>query len=149
MKFTVLSRKTAQTYRPKGPAALISIVDPESEEMETDHSYDHAIYLRFHDIDRTISGYTTFDYEDAKFILEFYKAHRDVDEFVIHCGAGISRSAAVAAALSKIHTGDDMEFYGGRFIPNSLVYSMILYQRYGTTDARKHGPPEDGPQRAT
>jgi len=138
MKFTVLSRKDAQTYKPEGTAVLISITDPESDQMFPDHDYPHALYLKFHDIDRVISGYDTFEYEDADMILEIWEMEKDnVDEFVIHCEAGISRSAAVAAALSKIHTGNDMEFFTGRFLPNQLVYSMILYQHFGTLEGQR------------
>jgi hypothetical protein len=47
------------------------------------------------------------------------------DEIVINCEAGISRSAAIAAALSKILTGDDKVFFD-QFIPNRHIYRTIL-----------------------
>jgi hypothetical protein len=38
----------------------------------------------------------------------------------------VSRSPAVAAALSKVLTGDDAAFFGGRYRPNMRVYRTLL-----------------------
>ena len=75
---------------------------------------------------------------DARKILDFVFAHKDeVDLIVVHCGAGISRSAAVAAALSKILNGDDMwVFENPRYCPNNHVYRSILNAHFGGYDKR-------------
>ncbi|HVH42669.1 MAG TPA: hypothetical protein VM925_10005 [Labilithrix sp.] len=49
-----------------------------------------------------------------------------VERIVIHCDAGISRSAAVAAALSRALRGDDTEFFTGKYKPNMRVYRLLL-----------------------
>ena len=50
---------------------------------------------------------------------------------IIHCWAGVSRSAAVAAAILKVYTGnDDQIFKSGTYAPNMYVYHKIL-EGYG------------------
>jgi len=69
--------------------------------------------------------------EQAKQIIDFVEAHRkEIEVIVVHCEAGISRSAGVAAALSKIIEGKD-DFFFKKYIPNTLVYSKILKAYYG------------------
>jgi predicted protein tyrosine phosphatase len=46
---------------------------------------------------------------------------------IVHCEAGISRSAATAAALSKHYNGDDSWVWSApRYNPNKLVYRVLL-----------------------
>jgi len=59
------------------------------------------------------------------FVHATLKNHPDLPMIICHCEAGISRSAGVAAALSKLLTGDD-EFYFKRYRPNSVVYKHVL-----------------------
>jgi len=71
-----------------------------------------------------------FDDKMAKQILDFVKKrYDDGNDYVIHCDAGISRSPGVAAALSKIYLNDD-NWYFERYLPNSLVYTIILKLYY-------------------
>jgi hypothetical protein len=68
-----------------------------------------------------------FNEQMARQVLKFIRGHKDkVNLIVCHCEAGVSRSAATAAALSKCFGQSDMEFYKGRFHPNPLVYRTIL-----------------------
>ncbi len=68
-----------------------------------------------------------FSAEQAAEIWSFVRAHRDdVERIVVHCDAGMSRSPAVAAALSRALTGDDSDFFGGRYRPNMRVYRLLL-----------------------
>jgi len=66
--------------------------------------------------------------DDAKKIKEFvdYIKTLKVEKLIIHCHAGISRSAAVAAAISRAETGDDKEFFSERYFPNMKVYYTVL-----------------------
>jgi predicted protein tyrosine phosphatase len=67
-----------------------------------------------------------FDENMAQQILDFVTCFKDkVDMIVVHCEAGISRSAGVAGALSKILNGDD-KYYFDHYLPNMLVYRTIL-----------------------
>lgn len=133
MKFTVLNQKQAVEYKPDGRAVLIGITDPDTQPVSYTGTYVEVLPLQFHDMDKTYAGYKTIDPEDAKKILELVLRHEEVlGEVVVHCGAGISRSSAVAAALSKILTGCDGQFFQPPFVPNRLVYSTILYEHFGT-----------------
>lgn len=67
-----------------------------------------------------------FSEEQAQKIIEFVKKYIDKVELIIcQCDAGISRSAGVAAALSKCINGNDIFFFEN-YLPNSLVYSTIV-----------------------
>lgn len=94
-----------------------------------------VLRLTFHDLDRVVPGFEAdapkmFQPEQAKAILELVKAYPEAQRFVVHCDAGMSRSPAVAAALSKILTGDDSYFFT-RYHPNMLVYRRILEAHHG------------------
>lgn len=59
-------------------------------------------------------------------ILDFMASVWDQAEaFLIHCDVGLSRSPAVAAALSHIYYGDDGPWFALDF-PNRLVYDVIV-----------------------
>ena len=67
-----------------------------------------------------------FTEENAKQILDFIEKYKnEVDLIVVHCEAGISRSAGVAGALSLIYNGTD-EYYFKHYLPNILCYRKIL-----------------------
>jgi len=67
-----------------------------------------------------------FTEKQAKDILEFVQTYEwEVDLIVVHCEAGISRSAGVAGALSLIYNKTD-QYYFDHYLPNMLVYRKIL-----------------------
>jgi predicted protein tyrosine phosphatase len=72
--------------------------------------------------------YRLFQPEDAQRILDFVTTYlsRDINTFYVHCEAGISRSAAVAAALAAIEERHGDDFFFKMFLPNRLVYRTIL-----------------------
>ena len=53
---------------------------------------------------------------------------------MVHCFAGISRSAAVAAAISKLKGLDDSQFLDEPFEPNVRVYRTLLDVASGRGD---------------
>jgi predicted protein tyrosine phosphatase len=64
---------------------------------------------------------------DAVKIHQLLNRHPDVDAIIVHCDAGISRSAGVAAAILYAKTGDDsLIFDSGRYAPNMRCYRMVL-----------------------
>ena len=72
--------------------------------------------------------YTPIQKKDAKAIVDFVEKYKDsVDEIVVHCFAGVSRSAGVCAAIMKALTGKDNEIFGNDFfVPNMMCYSMVM-----------------------
>jgi len=95
----------------------------------TTDNLSEILFLNFDDISRTDLNlseehFTLFNRDFARKILDFVEKHTD-KLIICQCEAGISRSAGVAAALSKIYNEDDSFFYKN-YRPNSLVYSEIL-----------------------
>lgn len=139
-KIRVFSRKQAEKFDPpKGKCyAWISITTPGDEPayIPTRKPYDVGIKrLSFHDIDDGEAGgvdingepYVAPDMQHAREIYSFVRWNiMALDELYIHCDAGISRSAGVAAALSKIFLDTDEEFFKAPYYPNRLIYRMIL-----------------------
>ena len=132
MRFIVLSRPEAEKYKPEVSAIIISITDPEQPQAALRNilEYKDCLRLQFHDLDHPIEGYKylkMFHKTDAEQIIAFVDKYKDgVELVVVHCEAGVSRSAGVAAALSVIYNNTCEEFYSSRYYPNALVKSVIL-----------------------
>lgn len=63
---------------------------------------------------------------DAQRIARFLHRHPDRD-VIVHCDAGLSRSAGVAAAILKHFNGDDSPvFDSGKYYPNMWCYRLTL-----------------------
>lgn len=83
------------------PSVVISIGDP--GESLPEFKCDHIDVLRIEvdDVEGDYGPeYRMFDWQHAKKILDFEERYKDHD-IIVHCAAGISRSAAVALFLSK------------------------------------------------
>lgn len=68
-----------------------------------------------------------FSPTDAQAVVAFVRTHHvcGIRRVLIHCDAGISRSAGMAAALAKFYTGDDFWFFKHKR-PNMLVYRLMM-----------------------
>lgn len=66
--------------------------------------------------------------EDAKAIVDFLANWIDQDvDIVVHCGAGVSRSAGTAAAIMLMLNGDDSLIFGSaQYAPNMNCYRRML-----------------------
>jgi predicted protein tyrosine phosphatase len=112
------------------PWATISITDPGSPpaKLHEDGGCQDVLRLEFWDLDRPALGYkdNLFTPEDARQIIRFAKKWAPkVDTIMTHCEAGISRSAAVAAFLSKVVLGEDGDYFT-RAYPNRLVFRTLM-----------------------
>lgn len=111
---------------------IISITDTFSQPNTFDHNdcIKAVLPLQFDDVNRGQPNCITS--EDAKKIVDFVNLWKDkVDRILVHCEAGQSRSAGVAAAICKYLKGDDSEIYDNpRYTPNSTCYSMVLENFY-------------------
>lgn len=143
IKFVVMSRREIEDKDYYGtitrPHVVISIAD-ENEgpaNIALNDSCMNILRFQFYDIDdiKYKDKYTLFDEKMAEDILDFANdmvLENFVDTFVVHCHAGVCRSVAVAAALSKIlNNEDDKIFKSG--CPNMLVYRTLL-EKYFLTD---------------
>lgn len=67
-----------------------------------------------------------FSEDDAKQIVEFVKSFpNNVDSIIVHCAAGISRSAAVGVVLSQVFENSEL-FKIKAISPNPLVMKLLL-----------------------
>lgn len=73
---------------------------------------------------------SSFNQDLARQIIDFVNSNCfTVDLIIVHCYAGLSRSVAVASALSKILNNKDDDIYAIG-MPNMLVYTTILDSYY-------------------
>lgn len=115
--------------------ALISITDPGSKLTEHPfHIFDYKLSLSFYDLEKDYIDkdnnivYNVISDDDVEKIFHFVSGNK-FDVLVVQCEAGISRSAAVAAAVSK-YFGLDNKWIFTKFVPNMYVYNKLL-NRFG------------------
>lgn len=88
-----------------------------------------TLFLFFDDIeDESIVGYIPIQQQDVNAIVKFVNDNKtNGKHFVVNCDAGISRSAGVAAAISKFLNNDDSNIFNNKsFCPNMTCYRMVL-----------------------
>ena len=80
------------------------------------------------DSSETVNGETPMSESDAKTIVDAFMKYKDrVEQIIVHCDAGYSRSPAVAAALAKaLGMSDEVYFSSGQYCPNRHVYRMMM-----------------------
>lgn len=67
----------------------------------------------------------------ANEIAQFTLKHKDIDTLIVHCDAGISRSAGIAAAISKWNFGSDgWVFDSNLYHPNMRCYNFMISALY-------------------
>lgn len=106
------------------------------------------LLLRFDDVDeyQEVEGraYYPISENDVHNIVDFinkysHEIKNDIYDLYVHCEAGISRSAGVAAAISKIVLGNDDNFFNnGRYKPNMTAYSAILKYYYASCGVKDY-----------
>lgn len=154
MQFFVFSRPEIERWNPTSAKHVIISINSTGSELAKVVRNEHTLAVSsfvFADLDqepgptyRQVYGEPTlFTREHAKAILRFAQTP-GISAIVVHCDAGQSRSAAVAAALSVIYNdGDDRQFWGTdqmygakMYSPNRLVYRTIL----NVWQEQEHGP---------
>lgn len=83
---------------------------------------------------------------DAAVIADFVDRYwNKVDIIIVHCSAGVSRSAGCAAAILKAYTGDDRQvFDNSKYRPNMRVYREVLGALQAKSACRMlHEPEQD------
>lgn len=135
----VLGREDVQSVVPSDPYIVISITDPDREIAELAESPLRKAVLRLSFDD--VAGVTNpillpfvsprdipMSPEHAEQLLAFIQENRTAARLIVcHCEMGVSRSAAVAAALSQILNQDDTFFFTN-YLPNRWVYNLLLEQ---------------------
>lgn len=139
MNIHILSRDEAQKWKSvneDGTSVLIRVLEP--------RNYEHNLILaspnRFSDVievfvddvtqeaynERLIgSNFVVYSDSDADTVSDFIWSNKDVDDLVIHCHGGISRSSGIALAVAEVFNLVDVLEHietSRRYVPNQTVY---------------------------
>jgi predicted protein tyrosine phosphatase len=132
LNIAIASREVAERYSCELKHAVLSITDPGMGQARLAANPNRLGLLRlsFDDVDPRLgyrgSSVRLFDERHARESAEFVTSHLTTTELlVVHCEFGRSRSAGIAAAVSRWRNGDDAEFFT-RFDPNRHVYGLML-----------------------
>jgi predicted protein tyrosine phosphatase len=120
--------------------ALISITTPGfPDAVIPSHVWTSVLRLKFHDYTHDDGVHKVITIQQTSEILKFLSSVQgDVDELIVHCEAGVSRSASVAKFVAEIYNLDFDQTYNRH---NRYVYSM-LRQIYGKSlGVRSYQPP--------
>ncbi len=119
---------------PDKPELLIGILDSKPftnvpvKCVESKLRLDYLTYI-FDDIEGDFLDYVLIGGNTANKILEDFSKFKDkIESLAVHCGAGLSRSPAVAAALNDCFSlsNSSEEFFEGGYTPNMFVYRTII-----------------------
>lgn len=137
-----MSRSRAIAYchqKNSHPVVMISISDPNMRYdsfpfISQDNKITDILKISFADADapgidvygREASSSDLMQPEDGQRIKKFLDKHPGMD-VIVHCDAGISRSAGVAAGILKAKTGDDSQIFDRpAYRPNFHCYRTTL-----------------------
>jgi predicted protein tyrosine phosphatase len=134
MEFFVYSRSKAKkmSYKFDKPTIIISITDPDKglNAFAKNPNIMSVLRLQFDDTDPdTLWGHEILmSKTDAEKIKQFINAFKDKAEcLIVHCEAGISRSAGVMAAIQKYLIGTDEDIFNRKkYSPNMHCYRLTL-----------------------
>ena len=131
----ILNRKEAKkfSYEPHDfKTAIISITATDKADVIFEKNEANGIRavlrLKFDDVERDYKNEHCITKEDAENIVKFVNKNKNkVDKFIVHCEAGVSRSAGVGAAIMKALNGDDWDVFKNPLkCPNMKCYRTVL-----------------------
>lgn len=128
-RIEVYCRDEATQFRAAVPWAGISITTDDGDWPDIDRGQCLGLLqLQFADLEQPHPGERLFDETDADKIFEFVGEHWPrIELLMVHCQAGLRRSPAVAAAISRIYFDhDETWFRPGVYDPNMRVYDTLL-----------------------
>lgn len=103
---TFLPRVVAQTMTVPEDTMLLSVVHSDQEIPCHSTEWDRVEWIIFDDITQPTAGLVSFDLEHAKSIISFVEdAKAKNKNIIVHCEAGMSRSAGIAKWI-----GDNYDF---------------------------------------
>lgn len=136
----------------KTPHAIISITDPDSDipTFAPNQNRISILSLQFYDLEDisdemplkdaveyvTMFGHGLFRDNQAAEIVDFVERIKErIKGILVHCEAGVSRSAAVAAVIELILNGsNERVFQDRRYSPNQYVYRKLLHAWQGNSN---------------
>lgn len=92
----------------------------------------NVIRIRYFEFDDVLTDYDfPYNYaitkKDSERIAKFVINYKDkIEQIIVHCDMGISRSAGVAAAIAKYLNLNNDRFFKEPYHPNKTCYDMVL-----------------------
>jgi predicted protein tyrosine phosphatase len=139
MKVSILSQRQAEDLVLDGQLAVVSITDIQRPNVNLRIASQQVVLKRvsFNDwawSEEMIRQEATDQLHD---LCRWIEKHKHYPHFVIHCWAGISRSAAVALYLAEMY-GADVQG-GFKFkSPNIHVLNIMRYYKRYTMDKKEN-----------
>lgn len=135
MEVLVLSQKKAEKFVKSNKTrtlAVISITNPGQKPADIEEGGMVAALFRmsFYDLEVDMGPFPCAKEEDLEGLRDFVDHLPKVELLLVHCAAGISRSAAVAAATQLYLGMEDTIWNSPKFHPNARVYRLCL-KEYG------------------
>lgn len=92
------SQKAAQDRQPWGGWSIISITNSGDAPANLKEGWAQVLRLEFDDIDAEEEPLTLFSEQHARCVIQFVREchKKEIEGILVHCMAGVSRSAAVA-----------------------------------------------------
>lgn len=119
------------------PTIIISIrstgdTPPKKLFLHSNPQIKSFITLAFDDVEIYYANCYPITEQQARKIAKFVMRYKDsVEQIIVHCDAGISRSAGVAAAIAKYLNGSDDDFFvRSPYTPNMTCYCKVLFALY-------------------
>jgi len=110
-----------------GSMSVISITDPGEPLPHLECNEQFVLRLQFHDLDRIhpkLNEVTYFSHRHAREIVDFVLCHMS-DNIVVHCEVGVSRSPAIAAAISQFFGMPPWSWFR-QYVPNMMVFAILM-----------------------
>jgi len=137
-------------------SVLISIKDPNDKPFPKELlNFKDTLEVGFYDTEDTTGSYATLTKEQAKEIALFILKHKN-ERFLVHCHAGMSRSAGVAKAIEFITRFDGDRYLQAtsnsdindfsdsdgnrRYFPNFVVQKRITTELMELIDKGQNQP---------
>lgn len=121
-KVIFVPQVAAEAMQGSAHQLLVSITEP-GRPAALQSGWKAVLRLQFDDIDTPQPGCQMFEEHDAHSLLAFVEAHAQTStELVVHCHAGISRSAAVAKFFAEKYACDYPAHYS---LYNKAIYREL------------------------
>ena len=132
-----VSRTDAEKIQDTEGKGIVSITTPGDDWPNIRwNAWESFLLLKFHDTDYALEGFVLFGRDQATRIIEWMNENEQIDSIVVHCDAGVCRSAAVAKFIAE---RQDRKLLGNEVAPsphwmNRYVYKTLCRTADGETD---------------
>jgi len=128
LRYYIWDRKKAEGECLRYRHLMISVTDPGSKPAKIPDCQSRIALLRlsFWDTEDRYHGDGVISAHHIDELVRFVNSYsHEVNSIVVHCEMGVSRSAAIVAALIKMAGHSPYDIFAN-YLPNLLVYSEIL-----------------------